>query len=66
MSRGELLGLNWSDIDLENASVSVRRTLTRIDNGKRVFLGDAKTKKSRRTICLRPQDVEALREHLTS
>jgi len=66
MSRGELLGLNWSDIDLENASVSVRRTLTRIDNGKRAILGDAKTKKSRRTICLRPQDVEALREHLTS
>jgi integrase len=64
MRRGELLGLKWSDVDLENASVSIRRTLTRIDNGKRVVLGDVKTKKSRRTIRLTPQAVEALREHL--
>ena len=65
MRRGELLGLRWSDVDRENASVSVRRTLTRIGNGKRVVLGDLKTKKSRRTIRLTPQAVEALREHLT-
>jgi integrase len=64
MRRGELLGLKWSDIDLENATVSVRRTLTRIDNGKRVTLGDPKTKRSRRTIRLTPQAVEALRVHL--
>jgi integrase len=65
MRRGELLGLKWSDVDLENAGVSIRRTLTRIDNGKRVALGDVKTKKSHRTIRLTPQAVEALREHLT-
>ena len=64
MRRGELLGLKWSDIDLENATVSVRRTLTRTDNGKRVTLGDPKTKRSRRTIRLTPQAVEALRVHL--
>jgi integrase len=28
MRRGELLGLKWSDIDLGNVSVSIRRTLT--------------------------------------
>jgi integrase len=65
MRRGELLGLKWSDVDLKNASVRVRRTLTRTDNGKRVVLGDPKTKKSRRNIRLTPQAVEALREHLT-
>jgi integrase len=64
MRRGELLGLKWSDVDLENATVSIRRTLTRTDNCKRVSLGEPKTKKSRRTIRLTPQAVEALRSHL--
>ena len=65
MRRGELLGLKWSDVDLDNASVSVRRTLTRTGNGKRVALGDTKTKKSRRSIRLTPRGVDALRGHLT-
>jgi integrase len=39
MRRGELLGLKWPDVDLENATVRVRRTLTRTDNGKRFVLG---------------------------
>jgi integrase len=64
MRRGELLGLKWSDLDLERATVSIRRTLTRIDNGKRVALGDTKNKKSCRTVRLTPQAVEALRVHL--
>jgi integrase len=65
MRRGALLGLKWSDVDLENASVSIRRTLTRTDNGKRLALGEPKTKKSRRTVRLTPRAVEALRRHLT-
>jgi integrase len=64
MRRGELLGLKWSDVDLANTRVSVRRTLTRIDNGKRVSLGEPKTRKSRRTIRLTPRATQALREHL--
>jgi integrase len=64
MRRGELLGLKWSDVDLENSRISIRRTLTRTDNGKRVALGDPKTKKSRRTIRLTRQTVEAFRSHL--
>jgi integrase len=64
MRRGELLGLKWSDVDLENAKVSIRRTLTRTDNGKRVSLGEPKTRKSRRSVRLTPQAVEALRRHL--
>jgi integrase len=64
MRRGELLGLKWDDIDLENATVRVRRTLTRIDNGKRLALGPPKNKQSRRTIRLTERAVEALRSHL--
>ena len=64
MRRGELLGLKWDDVDLENASVRVRRTLTRIDNGRRLALGPPKNKKSRRTVRLTERAVEALRSHL--
>ncbi len=64
MRRGELLSLKWADVDLEGASVSIRRTLTRTDNGKRISLGEPKTKKSRRTIRLAPRATQALREHL--
>jgi integrase len=61
----ELMGatLKWPDIDLENATVRVRRTLTRTKDGKRFALGEPKTKKSRRTVRLTPRVVEALRSH---
>src|SRR5829696_9067127 len=62
MRQGELLALRWQDVDLENAVVSVRRTLTR--SGGKVVFGEPKTKKSRRSIRLTPQAVEALRGHL--
>jgi integrase len=63
MRRGELLGLRWKDVDLENATVRVRRTLTRVDDGKRLALGEPKTKTSRRTVGLTPRAVESLRSH---
>jgi integrase len=62
MRQGELLALRWQDVDMESAVVSVRRTLTR--SGGRVAFGEPKTKKSRRSIRLTPQAVEALRSHL--
>jgi integrase len=61
MRRGELLGLKWPDVDWENATVRVRRTLTR--NGTGHVLGEPKTKKSRRTVRLTHKAVEALRSH---
>jgi integrase len=63
MRRRELLGLKWPDIDLDNATVRVRRTLTRTDNGRRLALGEPKTKNSRRTVRLTEKAVEALRSH---
>jgi integrase len=62
MRQGELLALKWSDVDLENATISVRRTITK--SGTRLLLGEPKTKKSRRTIRLTEVATEALRDHL--
>jgi len=49
-------------VDVENATISVRRTLTR--DGGRVTIGEPKTKKSRRSIRLTPRATEALEGHL--
>jgi len=46
MRRGELLGLKWADVDLDNSMARVRSTLTRKSTG--YVLGEPKTKKSRR------------------
>jgi integrase len=62
MRQGEMLALRWQDVDIENAVLSVRRTLTR--RGGKVAFGEPKTKKSRRSIRLTPQAVDALRAHL--
>jgi integrase len=62
MRQGELLALRWQDVDLKNAILSVRHTLTR--SGGRVVIGEPKTKKSRRSISLTPRAVEALEAHL--
>jgi integrase len=62
MRQGEMLALRWQDVDIENAVLSVRRTLTR--RGGKVAFGEPKTKKSRRSIRLTLQAVDALRAHL--
>ena len=46
----ELLGLKWADVNQENATVRVRRTLTRKGTG--YALGEPKTKKSQCTVRL--------------
>lgn len=63
MRRGELLGLKWDDVDLDTTTVRVRRTLTRVDNGRRLAIGEPKTKKSRRTVNLTQRAVDALKSH---
>ncbi|MBA2693071.1 MAG: site-specific integrase [Rubrobacter sp.] len=63
MRQGELLALKWQDIDLENTTLSVRRTLTR--DGGRFTIGEPKTKKSRRSIRLTTQAAQTLKEHLS-
>lgn len=49
MRRGELLGLVWSDIDFDNNTITIQRSLQYLpDMG--VFTSDTKTKASRRVI----------------
>jgi integrase len=61
MRRGEILGVRWSDIDLNTARLTVNQSLERV-KGKTVFKAP-KTTTSRRTITLPALTVEALREH---
>jgi integrase len=62
MRRGELLGVKWSDIDLESGSLSVRRSLSRGESS-RLVEGEPKTQAGRRRISLSASVVESLRRH---
>jgi integrase len=46
MRQGELLALKWQDVDLWNATISVRRTLTKSEG--RLLLGEPKAKEIQR------------------
>ncbi|MDO5044574.1 MAG: site-specific integrase [Coriobacteriia bacterium] len=48
LRKGEILGLNWSDIDFTNREIHVQRTFVRSNNG--VSLTEPKTKRSVRDI----------------
>ena len=65
MRLGELLGLKWSDINLDGRRLSVQRSLQRV-TGRGLVFTDPKTAKSRRTIVLSTRAVDALREHRRS
>ncbi|WP_344430025.1 tyrosine-type recombinase/integrase [Amycolatopsis minnesotensis] len=61
LRKGEVLGLAWSDIDLETGAFKVRRTVQRV-RGKLLF-GKTKTKKSTRTLYLGKVCLAALARH---
>jgi integrase len=64
MRLGELLGLQWSDVDLDPIAgprVSVQRTLVRV-SGRWLF-GEPKSERSRRGIALSERAETALRAH---
>jgi len=60
LRRGELLGLKWKDLDLQQGSLRVQRQISRI-NGE-VVEAPLKTKNSYRTISLGTDAVEILKE----
>lgn len=60
LRRGELLGLEWSDIDFKNKTISINRTLVSI-NG-RLSVQSPKTKRSTRTISLDDSTVQVLKD----
>lgn len=62
MRIGELLGLKWSDVDLERGVISIRRTLQRTSEGLRL-VEQTKTAQSRRLISISPSAVEVLKKY---
>jgi integrase len=63
LRRGEALGLEWIDVDLDAGRLSVRQTLQR-RRGAGFVLVAPKTPRSRRAVQLTALAVAALREHL--
>ena len=61
MRRGELLGVTWQWLDLDAGTVRVEKQLVPTRGG--ATFGPPKSKRSRRTIALDDETVEALRVH---
>lgn len=61
LRRGEVLGLAWSDLDLDAGTMRVRRTVQKLD-GAFVF-GEPKSARSRRVLTLPGVCTAALRQH---
>jgi integrase len=61
MRQGELLGLRWQDVDLDNGELRVVHALQRVEGILRLV--QPKTAKSRRSVTLPAMTVEALRRH---
>ena len=60
LRRGELLGLKWSDIDLEHGNLRVQRQIVRIDG--EIVEAPLKTKNAYRTLPLSTDAVDVLKE----
>lgn len=65
LRRGELLGLCWSNVDLEKGVVHVRRSLELVGLHEMRFK-QPKTAKSLRTVALPPQAIAAFKRHRTA
>ena len=64
MRRGELMGLVWSDIDFDNNTITIQRSLQYLpDMG--VFTSDTKTKSSRRVIKAPATAIQSLKIYRT-
>lgn len=63
MRLGELLGVQWADIDLSCGWLQVQRNLQQDRETGALYLRQPKTASSRRQVALTPQAVDALRSH---
>jgi integrase len=61
MRRGEVLGLKWSDLDLDHGRLKIDRALILVDYVPTI--SETKTDKGRRTVALDSATVAALQEH---
>ena len=62
MRRGELCGLEWQDIDFENATITIARSLTAVRKVGLV-LKDPKTESSKRVIAVSDKLLSTLKEY---
>ncbi|MEV7833485.1 site-specific integrase [Streptomyces subrutilus] len=62
LRKGELLGLQWEDLDLQTGTASIRRTLQRTQTGGLTAL-PTKTRASERRIALPSECIHSLKEH---
>lgn len=62
MRRGELCGLNWADIDLDNAKISIKRSYSESPRHG-IILKEPKTAKSKRTFAIPDLLVSSLAEY---
>ncbi len=58
--RGEMLGLEWKDIDFENSIISVHRTSNQT-KARGIYTDTTKTKRSQRTLKISPYIMEMLK-----
>jgi integrase/predicted RNA-binding Zn-ribbon protein involved in translation (DUF1610 family) len=61
MRRGEALGLQWSDLDMEAGRLTISRSWIPVNGTPQ--MSEPKTKRGRRTIALDPTTLEALKAH---
>lgn len=64
LRRGEVLGLQWKDVDLKNKSIQIRSNLVCIDGEKTIC--SPKTEAGNRVIAVPSELVQKLKEHRTS
>ncbi|MED0736727.1 tyrosine-type recombinase/integrase [Aneurinibacillus thermoaerophilus] len=62
MRRGEIFGLRWKDVDLENGKISINQTLSWV-SGQGLIFQEAKTKRSHRSISISDFVVQELKNH---
>ena len=65
LRQGELLGLKWSDVDLDASRLQIRRTVQRVV-GEGIKEGEPKSTSGRRSVALTPMATSALRRHRSS
>lgn len=61
MRRGEIVGLHWPEVDLENKFIHVRYGVVLV--GRETVLAEPKTEKANRKISLPQKAIDALIEH---
>ena len=61
LRRGEALGLQWADVDMEAGTISILRAWIPVNGIAQ--MSEPKTRRGRRTIALDPTTLEALKAH---